>query len=147
MAERRTRNPKDRGLNPVRTQHTNVTFAVETATPALDFITTSDAVQICATLLQLAFLGESDPNFPWEKFQLGQQNKTPTKRTKNSTAMLLHTTLRTNKEPPKRLSSECIHFVPCPFLKYQRLNRAHKKAVSGVLSVVYLVLFSLFVGL
>ena len=25
-------------------------------------------------LLQLAFLGESDPNFPWEKFPLGQQS-------------------------------------------------------------------------
>ena len=27
-----------------------------------------------ATLLQLAFLGESDPNFPWETFTLGQQS-------------------------------------------------------------------------
>ena len=26
------------------------------------------------TLLQLAFLGESDPNFPWDKFPLGQQS-------------------------------------------------------------------------
>ena len=27
-----------------------------------------------ATLLQLAFLGENDPNFPWEKFPLGQHS-------------------------------------------------------------------------
>ena len=26
------------------------------------------------TLLHLAFLGESDPNFPWDKFQLAQQH-------------------------------------------------------------------------
>ena len=26
------------------------------------------------TLLQLAFLGKSDPNFPWEKFPLGKQS-------------------------------------------------------------------------
>ena len=27
-----------------------------------------------ATLLQLAFLGESDPNFPWDKVPFGQQS-------------------------------------------------------------------------
>ena len=27
-----------------------------------------------ATLLQLAFLDENDPNLPWEKFPLGQQS-------------------------------------------------------------------------
>ena len=38
-----------------------------------------------ATLLQLVFLRESDPNFPWEKFPLGQQRvKTEKKRRKLS---------------------------------------------------------------
>ena len=32
------------------------------------------------TLLQLAFLEESDPNLPWEKFPLGQQSVQNTKQ-------------------------------------------------------------------
>ena len=35
-----------------------------------------------ATLLQLAFLGEGDPHFPWEKFPLGQQRVQNTKKMK-----------------------------------------------------------------
>ena len=31
---------------------------------------------------QLAFIGESDPNFPWEKFPLGQQSKKKKKKDK-----------------------------------------------------------------
>ena len=37
------------------------------------------------TLLLLAFLGESDPNFPWEKFPLGQQSVQNTTKKKKKT--------------------------------------------------------------
>ena len=41
------------------------------------------------TLLQVAFLGESDPNFSWEKFLLGQQNVQNTKKTKYKNTLIL----------------------------------------------------------
>ena len=33
---------------------------------------------VSAILPQLAFIGESDPNFPWEKIPFGHQSKTTT---------------------------------------------------------------------
>ena len=42
-----------------------------TERPSIDFIWLGLGG---ATVLQLAFLGEGDPNFPWEKFPLGQQS-------------------------------------------------------------------------
>ena len=75
--------------------HVRVRWIMETQKdPACTLIISYKLGLDSVTLLQLAFLGESNPHFPWEKFSLGQQS---VKNNNNNTVQpLLREVIATN---------------------------------------------------
>ena len=84
-----------------------------------------------ATLLQLAFLGESDLNFPWQKFPLGQQSVQKRKLSLHTHSRLISSF---NRSPPPQ---HFIILVKAPNMILEYTNSSKRQHFQKLTSNVY----------